>query len=333
MVAISKKSYISSSSSEMWRIILFCSVLLMISAESKGIGMLTPIRRTHNISAIACIAELCEQYFHSEKQIMGAMLMVHIQNTTPFHDTLMKTLMERNHYAINIMNQNSHCRVHPGHCKSTEKAKNYLVAFRHLNEAIAALRLWSGLETWNPLAKFVAVSMNKYDEQTLHTKIRLIFETFFQAHALNVKVISFRGDADVIQMHTWYPYEGTNCANEVRNIHLVDECHYSDDHLGAQPLRRLQPLQPLVPLHLHGCPFRTVCSLYEPFVYDGKCPMRMGIEVHMVRSITRALGMKPIFIYINETRDNRVISNESGLYSKLLKRYDLLISDRHTQQL
>lgn len=306
----------------LWILVAFSSILLSVPIESKGIELMEPIRRQRNVSAIACIVELCETYFYPEKQIIGALLVVHIQNVTPFHDTLMKMLMERNIYAINLMNQYSHCVIHSAHCKSTEKAENYFVAFTELEEAIAALHLWSALETWNPLAKFVAVSMNKYERKSLHSQIRLIFEAFFNLHVLNVKVISFRHNSDVIDMHTWYPYEETNCAKGVRNIHLVDECSYSDDRTGPQPVRNIQALQPIIPPDLHGCPLRVASSSYAPFVhYHQARGTYHGIEVRMIQSIAQALGMTPIFIYINETRVNRIVSKETGIYSLLLNRY------------
>lgn len=301
----------------MWWAFVFCSVLLSVPVDSNGIGMLEPIQRQRNVSAIACIVELCAKYFHSEKQINGALLVVHIQNVTPFHDTLMKTLMERDRYAINLMNQYAHCKTH--YFNITEKAKYYLVAFSELDEVTAALRLWRELPTWNPMANFVAVLMDKYDESLLEAFVRNVLGAFFKVHVLDVKVISFRLGADVIQMHTWYPFEGTNCAEEVRNIHLVDECHYSDRRKGNQDVRSIEPLQKTIPRHLHGCPLRVVSSVYEPFVYNNSA--RRGIEVHLIRSLTRALGMKPIFIYINDTRDNREISNRTGVYSMLLRRY------------
>lgn len=309
----------------MWRIaIVFCSALLFASAESSGIDMMQPIRRQRNVSAIACIVELCESYYVSNKQNIGALLMVHIQNVTPFHDTLMKSLMERNHYAISLINQFSPCDkcYRNDSDNPSEKAKNYFLAFRELDEVTAALRVWSSLPTWDPLARFVVTFMNKYDELKLYSQIRIILEEFFRAHVLNVKVISFRNDSDIIQTHTWYPYEGTNCALEVRNIHLVDECYYSDQRPGQQIVRHIEQLQRLIPIDLHGCPFRVASSLFEPFVYN-KSTQRKGIEVHLVQSITHALNMTRHFIYVNETRVNRVVSNQSGIYSLLLKRYDV----------
>lgn len=303
---------------------VFCSLLFAVPAKGDDVGMLQPIRNEHNTSAIACIVELCERYYDTEKKKIGALLVVHIQNATPFHDQLMKTLMERNSYAIDLINQYTHCKEEC-YFNFVEKAKNYFVAFREFDEVTAALRLWHGLPTWNALAQFVAVFINNFDDKTLLAHIRHIMETFFEYRVLNIKVISFRRHSSVIQVHTWYPYEGTNCADEVRNIHLIDECHYSDARNGPQAVRNVAPIQPIIPLNLHGCPLRVATSVYEPYVFydSGRKDFYRGIEVRLVRTIAQALEMTPIFIHMNETRVNRIVSNKTGIYSMLLTRYDL----------
>lgn len=308
-----------------------CLVLLVVPAEGWGLGMLDlgehvlralgTIRRQPNGSAMSCILGLCEKYFYSEKQVVGSLLMVHVQNaSTPFHDSLMKWLMESNRYAV-LMNQRSSCGTNC-YFKSFEQTSNYLVAFADLQGVTTALRNWRKLPTWNSLAKFVAISMRKVHRKTLRAQIQLILEVFFEVHAYNVKVVSFRLDADIIQMHTWYPYEGNNCADGVRNIHLIDECHYSDHRKGPQYMLRLQPLKPVIPNNLHGCPLRIAGSAYEPFSYydSSRQGFYGGIEVHLVYGIARALEMTPVFIRINETRDNRIISTSTGIYSTLLQR-------------
>lgn len=239
---------LSSVSFGMLWIAVLCSVVVAVSARNYQEDTLEPIHHEHNSSAIACIIELCEKYYDSDKKKIGALL-VHIQNVTPFHDQLMKTLTERNTYAIDLINQFTHCKEEC-YFNFVEKAKNYFVAFRELDEVTAALRLWNKLPTWNPLAQFVAVFINNYDDKTVQVQIRSIFETFFELRALNVKVISFRRGANVIQVHTWYPYEGTNCADEVRNMHLIDECRYSDGRSGPQSVRNIFPHQPIIPLNL-----------------------------------------------------------------------------------
>lgn len=303
------------------------SVLLTVSATANGIKSLEPIQRQHNVSAISCVVQLSENYYHSDTKIIGSLLMVHIQNTTPMHNQLMQSLMESNTYTFDLINQYTRCG---DECYSSFaiKAKSYFVAFKELAEVTAALRVWRKLPTWNPLARFVAVFLNDYDDAMLQGLIRFVIESFFKIHALNVKVISFRKDSNVIQAHTWYPYEGENCANEVRAIHLIDECYYSDDRIGPQHIRNVTSPQPAIPLDLHGCPLRIATSVYEPYVYYDPVDKEFnrGIEILLIRAIAQALEMTPIFIPINETRENRIVENDTGIYSMLLKRYELIPS-------
>lgn len=300
-------------------ICVICSVLLAVHIEA---GKLEPYSQSYSLSAIKCIVDLCENYYETDENIIGTLLVVHIRNVTLFHDQLMKTVMERNTYAIDLINQSTCCKEE-SYNKIVEKARNYLVVFEELNEVTAALHLWRELPTWNPLARFVAVFLKIYDDKTLHRYTRFILEAFFESNALNVKVMSHRLDANVIQMHTWFPYEGTNCACGVRNIHLINECRFSDSRNESQFVRHITSMQPVVPVDLHGCPLRVAASVYGPYVYYDPIQkdFKNGIEVHLIRTIAQALNMTPVFIGINETRDNRIVSNETGIYSMLLKRY------------
>lgn len=311
----------------MWLITILFSVLSTVSAIANGIKSLEPIQRQHNVSAISCVVQLSENYYYSDTEIIGSLLMVHIQNTTPMHNQLMESLMESNIYTIDLINQYTRC---DDECYSSFaiKAKSYFVAFKELAEVTAALRVWRKLPTWNPLARFVAVFLNDYDDAMLQGLIRFVIESFFKIRALNVKVISFRKGSNVIQAHTWYPYEGENCANEVRDIHLINECYYSDDRVG-QLIRNVTLPRPAIPLDLHGCPLRIATSVYEPYVYYDPVhkEFNRGIEILLIRAIAQALEMTPIFIPVNETRENRVVENDTGIYSMLLKRYELMPSN------
>lgn len=308
--------------SRMFWITTFCSVLLAVGAESNNIGRLEPYQAEYNMSAISCIVKMCDQYYYSKTETIGSLLVVHVQNMTPSHNQIVKMLMERNIYSIDLINQYTRCSEDCFY-NFAVKAKNYLLAFEELEDVVAALRLWRKFPTWNPLGQFVAVFINQYDHHTLHKHIRLVLEAFFEFHVLNVKLISFEPDSNLIQMHTWYPYEGDNCANGVQKIHMIDECAYTDGRSGPETVRNLKPLQPIIPTKLHDCPLRVATSVYEPYVfYDSfQKSFYRGIEVHLIRAVAKALKMTPIYIRINETRAIRVVSNETGLYSMLLKRY------------
>lgn len=176
------------------------------------------------------------------------------------------------------------------------------------------------LPTWNPLAQVVALFINTYDDEELLSQMRIILQTFLNRHMINVNVISYRANSNIVQSHTFYPYDDDNCADKVTNLHLIEECEYSDDAPFDPVITIIHKLKPKIPRNLHGCEMHIASSVIEPFVfYDMESDsFNMGLEVLMIQTIAQALKMTPIFQRINGTRENRAVSNETGIYAQLL---------------
>lgn len=167
----------------------------------------------------------------------------------------------------------------------------------------------------------VALFINTYDdEEELLTQMQEISREFLHRHMINVNIISYRAASDTVQAHTFYPYDDDNCATDVTKLHQIEECKYSDENPYDPQILIRDPLRAKIPNNLHDCELRIVSSVLEPFVFYDKetDEFNIGTEVLMTRTIAQSLKMKPIFIRINETRENRLVSNESGIYSKLL---------------
>lgn len=179
------------------------------------------------------------------------------------------------------------------------------------------------LPTWNPLAQVVALFINAYEEDEMHEQMLAVSQEFLQRRMINVNIISYRYGTNIVQAHTFYPYDGRNCADNVDRLHLIEECEYNDEQPYMPGFQDVNKLKPKISNNLHGCPLRIASSTLEPFVfYDKeKALYDIGTEVLMARTIAQALKMTPKFIGINETRENRVVSNETGIYSTLLTRY------------
>lgn len=176
------------------------------------------------------------------------------------------------------------------------------------------------LPTWNPLAQVVALFINTYEDDELLDRMRSILQTFLSRHMINVNVISYRSNSNIVQAHTFYPYDGENCATEVTNLHLIEECEYSDETPFDPIITIIHKLKPKIPNDLHGCEMHIASSVIEPFVfYDMESDsFNMGLEVLMIQTIAKALKMTPVFTRINGTRENRAVSNETGIYAALL---------------
>lgn len=121
-----------------------CSWLLLAFSENhseNGIGLIDPPAKEELSYSVPCIVKLCKSYFKTKKKITGSLLVVHIQNGTEFHDILLKSLMRKTLYTIDMINQYAFCREEC-YTNIIEKAMNYFIAFTYLNEIHDAVQLW-----------------------------------------------------------------------------------------------------------------------------------------------------------------------------------------------
>lgn len=118
---------------------IFC--VLGDNHTEKGLNLIYPPTKEELSYSVPCIAKLCKNYFKSRKKITGSLLVVHIQNGSEFHDHLLKALMNKTLYTIDMINQYSLCREEC-YLHFIEKAMNYFIAFSYLNEIHDAVRLW-----------------------------------------------------------------------------------------------------------------------------------------------------------------------------------------------
>lgn len=176
------------------------------------------------------------------------------------------------------------------------------------------------MPTWNPLAQVVALFINTYEDDELLEQMRSILQLFLSRHLINVNVISYRFNTNIVQAHTFYPYGENNCAKDVMDLHLIEECEYSDETPFDPILTTVNKLQLKIPSNLHGCEMTISSSVIEPFVFYNKesDSFNMGTEVLMMRTIAERLKMTPVFKLINGSRENREVSNETGIYAELL---------------
>lgn len=175
------------------------------------------------------------------------------------------------------------------------------------------------------MAQVVVLFINTYEEDDTEDQIFAVLRAFLEVNMLNVNVISYQKDTNFVRASTYYPYEGTNCVNDVSNLITFDACEYNDnyDSLFAE-ITGLKELLPKIPGKLHNCPLNISSAISEPYVfYDKETDMfSRGTEVLMVRTIAEALQMNPIFSLNRDTRETRVISNETGVYSALFQKYE-----------
>lgn len=145
-------------------------------------------------------------------------------------------------------------------------------------------------------------------------------ETFLQYNMLNIRIISYQSSTDnVLNVKTWYPFKNENCASKVMNLEPIGKCKYKKNSFEYTEYATSDIV---VPRFLPGCKLRFSTSIQEPYVYYSHSTGNFsGMEILLAKSIAQKMQMIPEFVPIKETRSNRVVSNETGIYSLLFQRY------------
>lgn len=174
------------------------------------------------------------------------------------------------------------------------------------------------MPSWNPSAHVLVLMYYNYDSSIFEDKQKEILATFLEYNMLDIKLVTYRQEARVLDVKTWFPFANNNCASRVSVLQLISKCEFNDiDHKFIEyPVRDV-----VIPKHLPGCELRISTSIQEPYVYyDHKTKNFSGMEIALVKAIAEEMEMIPIFILINETRANRAVDNQTGIYSLLFQR-------------
>lgn len=182
-------------------------------------------------------------------------------------------------------------------------------------------RQWKALASWNAAAHVLLVIYNPYDERELRSGQKEALAVFLRYNMLNIKILTFRPNARILDVVTWFPFDKQNCAYDVTDLVPIGRCDYNATHFDFVefPVNK-----PVIPKYIPGCKLRISTSIQEPYVYYNKTTQTFsGLEVTIVRAIANKMGMITDFVLIPEVRSNRVVNNETGIYSLLLRRYIL----------
>lgn len=136
---------------------------------------------------------------------------------------------------------------------------------------------------------------------------------------LNVKIVTFRPNSQMLDVVTWFPFDKNNCASDVTDLVPIGKCEFNDTDFD---FIRFPVNKSVIPNSIPGCKLRISTSIQEPYVYYNRSTRTFsGIEVAIVRAFAKQMGMITDFVLIPEVRSNRVLNNNTGIYSLLLQRY------------
>ena len=206
----------------------------------------------------------------------------------------------------------------------SEKAQNYFMFLQSSKDVSSIVKMWKSLPTWNPYAQVLVLLTESIDSTSLQQEQQLIFEELLNYTMLNVNIMSQVMHSNVLQVVTWFPYACDNCAGQVKNTQMINQCiskvivdnNTSESTIEIDYKPAVRHLK--IPQTLNGCPLRILSSISEPYTHYKNGKFITGIEILLIETITDVLNMTPIFYMRNTTREDRMHNNISADYMQLV---------------
>lgn len=194
-------------------------------------------------------------------------------------------------------------------------------------------RQWKSLPSWNPLAPVLVLMYFTYDAHIFRDKQKEVLAIFLRHDMLHVKIFTLRKSARILGVITWFPLDNRNCAMMVTELIALGRCEYAESGAFEYIEHAAVASKEVIPRHLPGCVLRVTTSILEPYVYyDTRTRQLAGLEVRLVQAIAHKLGMHADFLLIEDNRDFRIVSNETGIYAHLFQRYlHLNLNSKHVR--
>ncbi|KAJ6645967.1 hypothetical protein Bhyg_01176, partial [Pseudolycoriella hygida] len=137
------------------------------------------------------------------------------------------------------------------------------------------------------MAQVMGLFTEEYDSAKLDAQIRSVLSELLTHNMLNVNLMYNKAETNIVEMVTWFPYEG-NCANRILSLRVIDQCEYESNSSDVNIFFVPKKKQKKIPQTLNGCPLKVSSSVWEPYTYfdhnSGK--FTKGIEVLLIKTIS-----------------------------------------------
>lgn len=253
-------------------------------------------------TTVPCILKLCEKYFKPRRAMAGSLVIVNFPEEGLFIAMdIIKSLMEDGRHNLTVMTKVA-IRPHDDPIHVTELAQNYLIICRNSTDFKPNLIQLKSLPTWNPLAQFVVLIAIKFNESDTQFNILKIMEETIKYHMIYIHIIySSTFNENVTQVISWYPYDGTNCADKLENLKITDECKLIEGLPYVTSYDQKFDLK--IPNNLHFCPLQVSAVSWSPYVnYNTRRGFYAGSEYNFVKTLAQILQITPVFRIHNHSR-------------------------------
>ena len=215
----------------------------------------------------------------------------------------------------------------------TDKAQNYMMMMKTLEDLDYAVKMWNRLPTWNPLAQCIVVSIDplkveEKDELVKNVLARLLADGMINA----IVVYHLLDDPNLLAAETWFPYYNSSCGTQIENIFKIEECRVTKIHnkttqrMESESLIQSfnENLFPRIPRNFRGCFLNVSAFIREPFVVrsDDQNGKLIGLEVKMLTEISFKLNLKIRFRILKGNPLTKKINsnNVTGIYADILQK-------------
>lgn len=308
------------------------TAFLFFGSIDLSFGEVQPIEYESASILAPCLLNLSEKYFKSKRAMRGSLVVINlVPNPKSFlQRRMLEAVNEDKKHALGIMVKDARLE-HRNASRVTDRAQNYMLLMLELKDLIDALKMWSSLPTWNPLAQTVIVFMEPIESiQVKNEQVRYVFEQLLKHGIIFANAVyQLKQDPYTLEAETWFPFHGKSCSSQVENIHKIDECIVTETFNNKTGLSKRDlkfheynyDMFPKVPITLHNCPLVVSTFIWEPFVV-GNDTVESGLEVLMLRTITEQMKLDLIFNILDDGVAAAKISadNQTGIYADLVQK-------------
>lgn len=276
-----------------------------------------------DIRIVDCATELSIKYFEMFEEKKSVVVVHDMPYTSNTLKGILKSINELQSYKFDVT------MTKPGHDQHfmvdmIVKNTNYLIIVTHLIEVLPNILHLRNSPSWNNSANVVVLFTEPFENDFYASIFPAgVFRELFEFSILKVHIIfQAFNETNLLQLMIWYPYEDTNCAQNLLNVKVVDECRFHDLDKEIE-MTSLFEVHNRLPNKFHGCTLKVTTNVWEPFVI-GKPnkTIEKGVEILMLQAIAEKLNMVLEYNVIDQKRAFGVITadNETGYYADLIRR-------------
>lgn len=301
------------------------------------------IQREYNTPLLmtSCVRQLMLKYSNASQGEGAMTILTVLHQSAGAQRNLIRSLMEN--VDLNFMIKKSH-RYHYSTHAVIEKSKMYTFLTVDASDLEGVVALLRTLPTWNALAKVLVIFPFELAEDELKVQVeRSLRYLFEEVGFFDVIVIAREINTMRVVAYTFFPYDNNNCAKEVNNIEVIDECEVMvPAYLDLTDYRAVEKYinenkekgfftmtehrngSGKVPDEIPGCNITISVADFSPFAkIEKNQTVERGIEVNLIKTVAETklnAKIKWALISPKVRYSNFTVSNETGIFANLLQR-------------